>query len=241
MLKRIVRKMFNTAGYDIVRIAEYPSDVDEEFIYLFKKCKNFTMTSLERMYALRDATQYIAKHKIPGDIVECGVWKGGSLMMCALTLVKIGDTGRNIYMYDTYTGMPEPSRNDKWEGLERQCLNDCKWTFASLEEVQKNMLATGYPQENILFVKGKVEDTIPGTIPERISLLRIDTDWYESTYHQLLHLFPRLSPHGVIIVDDYGYWRGAKEATDKYFGENAIKIFLNRIDNTGRIGIKPGI
>jgi O-methyltransferase len=83
-----------------------------------------------------------------------------------------------------------------------------------------------------------VEDTIPNNIPEKIAILRLDTDWYESTRHELVHLFPRLSPYGVLIIDDYGCWQGAKKAVDEYISENNLRIFLSRIDSTGRIAIK---
>ena len=126
----------------------------------------------------------------------------------------------------------------------RQCYQESckngenKWALAPLNEVTANMQDTGYVRENLVFVQGKVEETMPKVLPGRISLLRLDTDWYESTYHELVHLFPLLSPRGVIILDDYGHFRGAKEAVDKYFEENNVKILLNRIDYTGRIGVK---
>jgi hypothetical protein len=102
------------------------------------------------------------------------------------------------------------------------------------------MFLTKYPQNNLVFVKGMVENTIPASIPSQISLLRLDTDWFESTYHELKYLFPLLSNKGIVIIDDYGHWMGAKEATDKFFSENKILILLNRIDGTGRLGIKIG-
>lgn len=109
-----------------------------------------------------------------------------------------------------------------------------------VEEVKRNLLSTGYPQENLIFIKGRCEDTIPGIVPEKISLLRLDTDWYDSTYHELCHLFPRLASRGAIIIDDYGHHRGAREAVDKYFREKNEPILLNRIDYTGRLGVKTG-
>ncbi len=149
-------------------------------------------------------------------------------------------------MYDTYSGMSQPTEKDidyegnksipKWKKLDKNDFN--KWDFAPLSEVKKNMYKTGYLKENIIFVKGKVEDTIPETTPHKISVLRLDTDWYESTYHELVHLFPLLSNGGILIIDDYGHWKGAKEAVDQYFKENNVKILLNRIDYTGRIGVK---
>jgi hypothetical protein len=89
-------------------------------------------------------------------------------------------------------------------------------------------------------VKGKVEDTIPRAAPKQIALLRLDTDWYESTYHELKHLYPRLVPGGVLILDDYGHWEGARRAVDQYFEEERIRLFLHRIDYAGRLAIKPG-
>jgi O-methyltransferase len=83
-----------------------------------------------------------------------------------------------------------------------------------------------------------VEDTIPASVPEQIALLRLDTDWYESTKCELEILFPRLVKGGVIIIDDYGCWQGARKAVDEYFNKNNIAILLNRMDDTGRIGIK---
>jgi O-methyltransferase len=112
------------------------------------------------------------------------------------------------------------------------------WCNAPMEGVQNVMSKTGYDRDKIHFVQGKVEDTLPSNSPEKIALLRLDTDWYESTRHELIHLFPLLSIDGVIIIDDYGYWQGAKKAVDEYFEEHNIKILLNRIDETGRIAIK---
>lgn len=108
--------------------------------------------------------------------------------------------------------------------------------FASLEDVTRNIDSTAYPTRLVRFIQGPVEQTIPNTVPERIALLRIDTDWYESTRHELVHLYPRLSPGGVLIIDDYGHWQGARKAVDEYFQAG---LFLNHIDYTWRLAIKP--
>lgn len=107
--------------------------------------------------------------------------------------------------------------------------------YSPIEEVKANMLQTGYPAANIVWVKGKVEETIPATIPAQIALLRLDTDWYESTRHELQHLYPLLSSKGVLLIDDYGAWQGARKATDEFFGN---RVYLHRIDWTGRLLIK---
>ena len=251
MFRKIIHSILNKAGYDIVRLPPresiIPLDMDENFEDIYRKCKDYTMTSIERMYALYKAIEYIINSKIEGDIVECGVWKGGSLMLSAYTLLKIGETGRKIYLYDTYKGMSAPTDRDVmlankypaqkvWEKYQDEDHN--KWCYVSVEEVKTNMFSTGYPRENLIFIQGKVEDTLPKITPEKISLLRLDTDWYESTYQELLHLFPKLSKGGTIIIDDYGHWKGVREAVDDYFKEKGIKILLNRIDETGVIGIK---
>jgi len=87
------------------------------------------------------------------------------------------------------------------------------------------------------FIKGRVEETIPNAAPEQIALLRLDTDWYESTRHELIHLFPRLTHGGVLIIDDYGYWQGARKAVDEYIEENKLSILLARIDSTARMAV----
>lgn len=105
-------------------------------------------------------------------------------------------------------------------------------------EVERAVYGTGYDREKFHFISGAVEETIPEQSPKEIALLRLDTDWYESTSHELKHLFPRLTVGGVLIVDDYGHWQGARQAVDEYVADNHVRIFLNRIDYTGRIGIK---
>lgn len=224
-----------------------PLDMDVGFRTIFDSTKIFTMTSAERMYSMYKAVEYITKARIHGDMVECGVWKGGSSMIAALTLIKAHDTKRKIYLYDTYAGMSEPSKLDTIVGSNKSVhaewsRNNARkinlWCYSPLEEVKMNLYSTGYPKNKLLFIQGEVEKTIPAIVPRKISLLRLDTDWYKSTYHELEHLFPLLVPGGVLIIDDYGHWSGARKAADKYFKKRSVRMLLNRIDYTGRIGIK---
>jgi O-methyltransferase len=107
-----------------------------------------------------------------------------------------------------------------------------------VEDVRRNMRSTGYDDSLVSYVVGPVETTIPAHAPDAIALLRLDTDWYESTRHELMHLYPRLSPGGILIVDDYGHWQGARRAVDEFLDATNARLLLCRIDYTGRIGVK---
>ena len=230
-------------------IPEKTADIDADafFNQIYEKCAPHSMTSKEKMYAMYEATKYILDKNIEGDIVECGLWEGGSLMIAALTLINYNSWDRKIYGYDTFAGMTKPEEADvnvnNFKALDyfnktSQAANASAWCYSSLANTKSNLVSTNYPEDKIILVKGLVEETIPAMIPRQISLLRLDTDWYTSTYHELVHLFPLLSEGGVIIIDDYGYWKGAEKAVNEYFGQNNIKLLLNRIDNSGRMAIK---
>ncbi len=244
LLKSAVKRFFDSRGYQLSRPA--PFLPDNGFREAYERCRPNSMTSTERMYSLYESIEYLTKNNIPGDIVECGVWRGGSSMLAALALLTFKSTERRIYLYDTFEGMAEPTEKDvsvatnqpAWSyWKQRQHGENNEWCYASVDEVRKNLVSTGYPEDKLVFVKGKVEETIPNVIPDRIALLRLDTDWYDSTYHEFTHLYPRLSPLGVVIIDDYGSWAGSREATDQYLSETNAQILLHRIDSS-RIGVK---
>ena len=223
-------------------------DLEPEFIELYELCREQTMTSIERMYALYTATRYVIENRIPGDFVECGVWRGGSVMLIAHTLLRLESTDRRLWLYDTFDGMPPPSVEDVQEMSGRpasemlaereKSADDPFWGVASRAVVEANLLRTGYPIDRVRFIEGDVQTTIPSHAPDQIALLRLDTDWYASTRHELRHLYPRLATGGVIIIDDYGYWRGARKATDEFLASLPVRPLLHRIDYTGRICVK---
>lgn len=254
--KGLFRQAFGLFGLDVVsrsnvgsayieQIEQALPDLSREDQDIIARSRHFTMTSLERMAALIASTEYICRNKIAGNIAECGVWRGGSMMVVAQKLIACGDTNRDLFLYDTYEGMPPPTSDDRClngEDAAAQLARDAKgtgvWCEASLNEVRKNIVSTGYPTEKIHLIQGKVEDTIPKAMPGPLALLRLDTDWYESTKHELLHLYPVLNVHGVLIVDDYGHWQGARKAVDEFVSAHSRPLFLHRIDYTGRMWIK---
>ena len=197
--------------------------------------------------ALTQSVRHIVTNRIDGCFVECGVWRGGSSMAAALALDQMGDTKRNLYLFDTFQGMNPPSEHDidmhgtsaaaRLESDPRR--TSAYWAVAGIEEVGKNMASTCYPSGQIHYIQGPVEVTIPANTPaEAIALLRLDTDWYQSTKHELVHLFPLIVPGGILIVDDYGHWQGARKAVDEFFAAQTRPVFLHRIDYTGRLVLK---
>ncbi len=185
------------------------------------------MTTAERVWALINSVRYVIDNDIEGDFVECGVWRGGSAMAMTFTLADLGAT-RQVWLYDTFAGMTQPtsldveatsgdpaarilSQTEKTEGRNA-------WCIASLADVQANMDPPAYSQDRIRFRAGDVAETLTEDLPSTIALLRLDTDWYESTKVELEILYPRLASGGVCIIDDYGALAGARKAVDEILG-----------------------
>lgn len=252
-LKRQLKSVAHMIGVDIVRhnpnppTQEFPPDFEPHHIAIINKAGPYTLTSQERLFGLIESVKWVVQRNIPGSIVECGVWKGGSMMAAALSLIHWKQQNRDLYLFDTFEGMPKPTKEDVHHSgvsasvsfAKLQTGEDSSDECASpLSEVRNTMSQTGYDPKKIHYIQGKVENTIPGQAPEQIALLRLDTDWYASTKHELEHLYPRLSPNGILIIDDYGDWQGARKATDEYIAKHAPSLFLNRIDYTGRVALK---
>ena len=225
---------------------EFPQDFTAFSKTLWGRVENYTMTSKERIVTLEHAIRYIEQNAIAGDFVECGVASGGSSMAAVYTLMELGNTDRNVFLYDTFAGMAPPTVKDvtqsgkpaqkSYDRKVKDGVND--FINIPIDVVRANMKKTGYPMEKISFVEGKVEDTLTGSRHEEIALLRLDTDWYESTKVELEILFPRLAVGGVLIIDDYFRWMGQKDAVDEYIQNNGIRIFLCRVDTHSVMAIK---
>jgi O-methyltransferase len=242
--RRMVQRVVERTPYRIKQAL--PPYIDPEDKRLLDRIDSYTMCKPPRILETIHATEYVVKSGIPGAIVECGVWRGGIMMAMALTLQRLGAGDRELFLYDTFQGMSAPTDRDVtvegfhpgalWE--ERREGSSNSWHRASQDEVQRVLESTGYDPGRITYVKGKVEDTLPETTPDRIALLRLDTDFYESTRAELDHLFPLLERGGVLLIDDYGTWVGCRNAVDEYFARNGIRIHLSRTDPAGRSAIK---
>jgi O-methyltransferase len=193
----------------------------------------YTKSSRHRLTQFKSALKYIDAQKVAGDIVECGVWRGGNIMLARMVAPQ-----RVCWLYDTFTGMPKPGPYDmKRDGTLAQEILDRKkiaMSRAPLDEVVQGFRDLGLFDERYLkFIVGNVEHTLLAeeNLPKQIALLRLDTDWYESTKVELEILYPRLVKGGVLIVDDYGHWQGCRKAVDDYFPDD-IRMRFKRIDYT---------
>ena len=223
------------------------ADLEPEFMTVYDQVRKYTMGTIERLYALWTQVGYVCEAEVPGDLVECGVWRGGSVMTMALELLRRQKTDRALWLYDTFSGLPRPDAvdidvlgNRAIDGWEAHTLPDGQtlWAYADEADVRRNMNSTGYPATQMHFVAGMVEETIPRTASDRIALLRIDTDWYASYRHILVHLYDRVVPGGVVIFDDYGHFGGARKAVDEFRAQRGITSPLMRADYSCRVMIK---
>jgi O-methyltransferase len=239
----ILRKL----GYQLLPAAARADLYTGELGEVLERVMPYTRASRERVAAAFEAARYVAQRGVPGAIVECGVWRGGCSMAMAFGMLDASVNDREFFLFDTFAGMTEPTADDrKVSGLvaiqeyaaRRRDDGGSDWCFAREVEVRAAMAATGYRTERIHLIKGRVEDTIPRNAPSEIAVLRLDTDWYESTRHELVHLYPRLVPGGILLLDDYGEWLGARRAVDEYFVEHPPQPLLNRIDFSGRLAVK---
>jgi len=235
------------AAFEAARATSSCPDIalaDPDFTQLYRNLAAVTLTSPQLAYALRSAVLYLSRSDVVGDIVECGVWRGGSMALAATTLLQAGDHQRQLWLYDTFGWQWEPEGpHDGFVAAGVAAEGPPPATAVSSGTSQAEVLdlltRTGYPAEQLHLVQGLVQDTIPAQAPDNIALLRLDTDYYDSTRHELEHLYPRLTRGGVLIVDDYGKLSGATKAVDEYFAALEHPPLLQRIDVQGRMAVKP--
>lgn len=228
------------------------SGLEPDLVAIIDEVAPYTLTSGERIVATIDAVDHVTRRCIPGAFAECGVWRGGSVLAMVRRLQQLGVDDRDIYLYDTFEGMTEPTEHDTspfqepatatWQRAEGTGSKPWSGYFDpsvfNVGAVRGLLERTGYPADRFHLVEGRVEDTLPAQSPAGLALLRLDTDWYEPTKHELETLYPPLADGGVLIIDDYGHWDGSRRAVDEYFDQSAPSVLLHRTDYTGRVAIK---
>lgn len=235
-------------GCDVDEFSDFVPRV--RFPEVWRSVRDFTSTDSLRIDAVYDTVLQLEALQISGDLVECGVWRGGSSMAMALALNAVECRDRTIWMYDTFEGMTLPEIDDvalgsgesAMEWFVAAALSDSSSTplAASVDEVIANIQSTGFSPEKVRFVVGPVEETLSlGDLPEQIALLRLDTDWYASTRAELETLYPRMTTGGVLIVDDYWSWSGSKKAVDDYFLEHNVRLPLIHVGGGSVMTVVP--
>lgn len=225
----------------VVELKPYEIELIE---YIYKN--EFSMASIPRLINTLLSCKYAVENDIPGDFVECGVWRGGNGILAKMVFEQM-KSKKKVWMFDTFTGMTKPSQFDTFnksnKHAEKKFLRTYKgshseWCYASLEDVMQNCKVSSIDLLEMKFIKGDVSETLTDArnLPKEISVLRLDTDFYESTKIELQVMYPILSQAGVLIIDDYGYWQGSKKAVDEYFINK--KPLLNVVDFAGRSCLK---
>ena len=250
--EQVINSAAGLVGLQVSRIRnsaqKLPIETSADDAALISSLRPYTMTSAERLWSLINAVRYVVDEGLSGDFAECGVWRGGSVMAMAKQLNALGIEDRRIWLYDTFAGMTTPSDFDVEAGtgasasqlLPGTDVGDGNnvWAHATRGDVEANLATTGYPATNFVYIQGDVAKTLLTSVPDSLSLLRLDTDWYESTKLSLEILYPRLVVGGVCILDDYGHWLGARKAVDDYFAAAGHRPFMHPIDYSGRVFVK---
>lgn len=260
LLKRIIKTARRKVNVDLALLDDSESkasfvdffrdDLGDEGLRLLKliQSEQWSMTSRLNLMTTALACRHVISENIPGDFIECGVWRGGHAILAA-GIFSLLNSPRRVFLFDTFEGMPEPSPMDVrttdgkpadkfYKAAKKQNIG---WCFASLDEVRANFRKAGVPMDNVVFVKGQVENTLrddrlASKLGNDVSILRIDTDWYDSTKVELEVLWPKLSNEGILVIDDYGYWSGARKAVDEFF--HTKKPFMTPIGEASRVVVK---
>lgn len=209
-------------------------DIDDDLFWsLYDRWRAQTLIPPERLYMSYCALRNVIENRVPGDVVECGVFRGGSLCFFVQATQALGDPDRRFWAYDTFDGFPVDVDEVIHDGTRFQREN---WHTENFESIfRTNVAALALPDERLEVIKGSVLDTLPARAPVQIAFLHLDTDYYEATRHELHHLYHRVPVGGAVMVDDYGHFRGSRRATDEFCAGLARKPLLLRADYAGRL------
>lgn len=226
----------------------YPLEASERERLIIDSAICYSMTNPDRLWSAMKAVEYVSRRRISGAVVECGVWQGGSVIAMISQLMDMGDTEREVWLYDTFEGMTEPTKDDSLartgasaEEIMRSTPREPGfnvWAISSLEEARANIETVGYPSDRLRWVVGDVSTTLQHYVPDEIAVLRLDTDFYESSRDELEYLYPLISPGGVCIIDDYGFWNGQRKAVDEFLDRLPDKPLMFKVDDGARMWLK---
>lgn len=208
---------------------------DEEFRGLINTIRPYTMLSEKRLYSLFTLTKQMCIDNLAGNVIECGVAAGGSTALLAYVVKKYSKSPRRVFAFDSFEGMPKPTENDRHGGINADETGWGSGTCSAPEESVKEICTRLGVWDIVTPIKGYFEDTLPvkRDCVGMIGLLHLDSDWYESTNTILHNLYDRIVNHGVMQIDDYGYWEGCHKAIHEFEAARKVKFTLHDIDGTG--------
>tara|TARA_Y100001934_G_C12305565_1_gene752225 strand:- start:166 stop:957 length:792 start_codon:yes stop_codon:yes gene_type:complete len=262
-MKSVIKKLFNQAGLDIVRLGNERKlgyELEDEATECIQIIKDHTMLPKERLVTLYQQVSYCEKNRIPGCYVECGVWKGGAIGLMALANLNIGRERRQIHLFDAFQEICEPDAVVDGEQAIREVelltgrKGQYKGTLEPVHGIYNSLGGPGtlaenqklleevinYPEEFISYHVGWFQDTLPSHHEQigQIAILRLDGDWYASTKVCLDYLFDKVAKGGVVIIDDYGVYEGCRRAVDEFIAQKQITAYLAPVDSVCRFFIK---
>jgi O-methyltransferase len=218
-------------GFRLVR--EYPFDERKRNLGLDWPAAAETMIGMQRLTSLQRCVETVLADDIPGDLIECGVWRGGACILMRAVLAVYGDEKRNVWVADSFLGVPPPDKENYIadENLRLDLAADV--LAVSEADVKANFKRYGLLDGHVRFLAGWFKDTLPDAPIGSISLMRLDGDLYESTIQALDSLYPRLSAGGFCIIDDYHAINACRQAVTDYRDRHEITAEITEIDGTG--------
>lgn len=229
LIKKIAHKLgFNTIPNSAEEI--YSSGTPASLNEIYKKVQPYTLTTPERINSLISLADYCNDNKIEGDFVECGTYKGGSAAVLSMCMGE----GRHLWLYDSFKGMPETIDKDGQDAA--MYVGECAATAADVKEAMRTIST---PDDKYSIFEGWFEDTFKAeNLPEKVALLHCDADWYNSVTLVLNTFYDRIPDGGCIVLDDFGYWEGCREAFYDFCSKKGIKPLLERVGSTQAYWIK---
>ena len=207
---------------------------NEEFAQLYRQIRAYTVCGNSCLFGLYSAVKYVVDRGICGDIVECGVARGGSAALLGLTARRL-NARRALWLFDTFEGLPPPTTDDPDYKIAKRYTGAYRGDLDQVTELFRRCAML----DQTRFIKGNLQETLTPPELTRIAVLHIDADWYESVKICLEKLYDLVSSGGVIQIDDYGHWRGARKAVDEFLTCRSIDVPLRALDYTGRQLVKP--
>jgi len=188
-----------------------------------------TMVGLRRLDCVQSCVEQVIADNVPGDLIETGVWRGGTCIFMRALLKAYGVTDKTVYVADSFEGLPKPDA-EKYPHDKEMVLHDIPFLAVSVDQVQGGFQRYGLLDDQVKFVKGFFRDTLPSLRDRQWSVVRLDGDMYESTMDGLVNLYPGLSPGGYLILDDYFHLAESAAATDEYRAKYGITEPIERVD-----------